>query len=959
VLTGANSYTGGTTISAGTLQLGNGGTTGSIVGNVTDNGTLVFGRGDVATFPGVISGTGALSQAGSGTTILTAANTYTGGTTIDAGTLQLGNGGTTGGIVGNVNDNATLAFNRSDVVTFPGVISGTGALNQIGPGTTVLTGDNTYAGGTTITAGTLQLGNGGATGSIVGDVTDNATLAFNRSDVVTFPGVISGTGGLNQIGAGTTVLTADNTYTGGTVITSGTLQLGNGGTTGSIVGNVTDNGTLAFGRGDVVTFPGVISGTGGLDQIGPGTTILTADNTYSGATNISLGTLAIGDPAHPGAALSGGGPIQVLPGGILGGYGSVTGSVTNQGIIAVANALPAFAGDRAGTFAINGDLVNAGALNLASSSTIGNVLAVHGNYTGNGGTLVLNTLLNAGGPLSNQSSDRLLINGNASGITTIQVNPSGAGVMTNTTGVGPARVQGISIVQVGGSSSAGAFQLANGYVASSSGLAYRLFQFGPGSSFGPADPTQNLIGGGSNNWDYRLESSFVTNGPSTRLEVAPQVASYVTIPTALFNIGFENLDSLHRRLGEIRDDQIEGRAQQDEVFVRAFGQTFNYTSNQSFSNFGFNSQQDYAAIQAGNNWIATDDPRGTLRLGLVGTIGRLWFQPSSADGPSSGVFNEETLAGTITWQARNGWYVDGIIAGGMFDGTVSTTARGQVFGTNGTTIATSIETGYPIPIVDKLAIEPELQGVYQHLDFPQRTDADGIGVNLGTPNQGILRAGVRLLDRVTTNDGTLVTPYLKANLLQGLGGGNSVQLSNVSFPIGDFGTAVQLGAGANGTLSRNVSLYGDVSWQNQIGNGGFRGWAFNGGLRYAFGSPPVLPPPVPAPPTIARTYLVFFYWDKADLTDRARQIVAEAAANSRKVQLTRIAVDGYADTSGTHRYNQRLSVRRAQAVADELERDGVPRDVIDIHGFGDTHLLVPTGPGVRNAHNRRVEIIFR
>ena len=132
MLTGANSYTGGTTISAGTLQLGNGGTTGSIVGNVTDNGTLVFGRGDMVTFPGVISGTGGISQAGSGTTILTAANSYTGGTTINAGTLQLGNGGTTGSIVGNVNDNATLAFNRSDAVTFPGVISGTGALSQIG-----------------------------------------------------------------------------------------------------------------------------------------------------------------------------------------------------------------------------------------------------------------------------------------------------------------------------------------------------------------------------------------------------------------------------------------------------------------------------------------------------------------------------------------------------------------------------------------------------------------------------------------------------------------------------------------------------------------------------------------------------------------------------------------------------------------------------------------------------------
>ncbi len=71
---------------------------------------------------------------------------------------------------------------------------------------------------------------------------------------------------------------------------------------------------------------------------------------------------------------------------------------------------------------------------------------------------------------------------------------------------------------------------------------------------------------------------------------------------------------------------------------------------------------------------------------------------------------------------------------------------------------------------------------------------------------------------------------------------------------------------------------------------------------------------------------MFFYWDKADLTERARQIVAEAAANAHKLPLTRIEVDGYTDTSGTHRYNQRLSIRRAKAVADELERDGVPRE---------------------------------
>jgi outer membrane protein OmpA-like peptidoglycan-associated protein len=135
------------------------------------------------------------------------------------------------------------------------------------------------------------------------------------------------------------------------------------------------------------------------------------------------------------------------------------------------------------------------------------------------------------------------------------------------------------------------------------------------------------------------------------------------------------------------------------------------------------------------------------------------------------------------------------------------------------------------------------------------------------------------------------------------------------------------------------------------------------GLRYSFGAPPapVVAPAAARAPAVApaRSYLVFFDWDKATLTDRARQIISEAASNTTKVQYTRIEVNGYTDTSGTPQYNQGLSVRRAQTVAEELVKDGVPETAISIQGFGETHLLVPTGPGVREPQNRRVEIVIR
>jgi outer membrane protein OmpA-like peptidoglycan-associated protein len=139
------------------------------------------------------------------------------------------------------------------------------------------------------------------------------------------------------------------------------------------------------------------------------------------------------------------------------------------------------------------------------------------------------------------------------------------------------------------------------------------------------------------------------------------------------------------------------------------------------------------------------------------------------------------------------------------------------------------------------------------------------------------------------------------------------------------------------------------------------------GARYQLFSPqPVPPAPAPAPapvaspaPAPAKTYLVFFDWDKSDLTPRATQVIAQAASDSHTNNVTTLDVSGYTDTSGTAQYNQGLSERRAKSVAAQLVTDGVPQSEISIHAFGETHLLVPTGPGVREPQNRRVEIVLQ
>jgi len=132
------------------------------------------------------------------------------------------------------------------------------------------------------------------------------------------------------------------------------------------------------------------------------------------------------------------------------------------------------------------------------------------------------------------------------------------------------------------------------------------------------------------------------------------------------------------------------------------------------------------------------------------------------------------------------------------------------------------------------------------------------------------------------------------------------------------------------------------------------------GIRYAFNAAPAAVMAAPAAVAPAgKSFLVFFDWDKSTLTDRARGIIKEAAMTSKSTAHTVVEVKGYADTSGNPSYNQGISMRRAQTVAAELVRNGVAKGAIAIKAFGDTVLLVPTGPGVREPQNRRVEIIIR
>ncbi len=313
----------------------------------------------------LITGTNGLIKAGPGKLTLANNNTYSGGTTISIGTLQIGNGGTSGSLGdGDVLNNGSLVYNRSDNVTVTNFISGSGNFAQAGGGTVTLTADNTYSGGTTVSSGTLQVGNGGTTGSLgSGGVTNNGTLAFNRSDAITIDNFITGSGNLQQLGPNLLTLTANNNYSGTTTISSNSaIQVGNGGTTGTLgSGAVINNGALAFNRSDTLTVSNTISGTGNLTNAGNGTTILTANNSYSGLTVIAAGTLQVGNGGSTGSL----GTNQVINNGAL--------AFNRTNDFTVANLITgsgSVAHDGTGTLTLSGTNTFSGGLSVNNGGTL-------------------------------------------------------------------------------------------------------------------------------------------------------------------------------------------------------------------------------------------------------------------------------------------------------------------------------------------------------------------------------------------------------------------------------------------------------------------------------------------------------------------------------------------------------------------------------------------------------------
>lgn len=376
-LTGVNSYANRTLIAGGTLALAGAGTLGA--------GNLIVAPGTV--FDISQTNTGArIVQLNSGPagTIALGSKVLTLGLTASfsdwSGTIT--DGGIGGGIGGRV-----VITAPAGAVRFFGANSYTGG-TTIASGTLELNGNGSlHAGGAvTINAGLFNITGLAGTGTTIGDLSGAGSIWLGAKSLTLGTGndstsfaTISGTGGsLVKAGTGTFVFAGGATHTGGTTIAAGTLQLGDGSLFGSIAGDILNNGTLAFNRAGEQAFDGVISGTGAVNQIGGGTTILTGTNSYAGTTTVSNGTLRINGNQSAATGLT-----RVLNGGTLGGAGTIGGSVT------VADGGTLAPGNSPGTLTIAGNLALSAGSRLAfefgqanlAGGALNDLINVRGNLT--------------------------------------------------------------------------------------------------------------------------------------------------------------------------------------------------------------------------------------------------------------------------------------------------------------------------------------------------------------------------------------------------------------------------------------------------------------------------------------------------------------------------------------------------------------------------------------------------
>ncbi|MBJ8888962.1 autotransporter outer membrane beta-barrel domain-containing protein [Citrobacter sp. FDAARGOS_156] len=660
--------------------------------------------------------------------------------------------------------------------TIDSVIRGTGGLNKGDLGTLILTGNNTYSGGTTITSGTLQVAGDTNLGAAETGITFNGgTLkygeAFDTARQVTLESgggtfdtnghdvslltEVEGNGQLTKTGKGSLTLTLDNTYTGGTTIEQGVLQLGTGGTIGSIEGDIVDNGVLNVNRADTLALSGNISGEGQLHQTGSGTTELQGQNSYSGATLITSGVLQAGDTNTLSAASH----HYVVAGTTLNtqGYNQTVAGLSNGGDVSLIGQQP------------------------------GTTLTVKGDYAGEKGTINMAAIQNGSGA---GIADRLIIDGGkASGSTLLDVDGSGLGAPT--VGDGIEVVTALNGATTTAQTSRDAFHLAAERMAAGA-FEYQLH-------------AGNAQGQGEN-WYLRSE-------------YRPETMLYSGLASVVRQGDISLLGNMHQRMG----DEVKPGLDEDN---RAWARMIGYSGKTKLDDAaGTQTSSHTMGIQVGVDMYANESWKAGMYTSILDIDSNVKGSKTGSNGKGGNIDdNAFYVGGYATWFSGDGMYVDNVLQYGNHKSRLSASGNNGSYTVKGNTLTASTEVGKAFRLgASAWSLEPQAQLIYQYSDFDNST-LDGVTqtrVNMDTADSFTARLGVRLVADYDTNHGKF-QPYGRVNVWQGLGSKDKTHFSNAvattTLESSQQYSSTEVAAGLSWSIDRNLQVYGELGTQFSNGS---------------------------------------------------------------------------------------------------------------------------------------------
>ncbi|WP_080097933.1 autotransporter outer membrane beta-barrel domain-containing protein [Salmonella enterica] len=706
-----------------------------------------------------------LTKEGAGTLILSGDNDYSGGTTINEGTLVAAS--TTALGTGLVDNNATLVLDAdSEVSAAGGITTHSGATTQLALGTSLDLGDSALIqeDGSTLNvelnSDSVQPLITGGSATLGGDlVVSDASLQARASDaefqsfklmdmdsdisgdftsltmnLTDKPDYLTVTGAINPQDQSEYLLTEGLSWNA--TATSATPA----------------HGTFTLGAGDsfeVTSVLGDKTGNGDWDgktltKLGAGKLMLSGANTYTGDTNVQEGTLWLSGDGTIGE-MGSQQAVNVASGATFGGSNGTTvnGKVTNEGMLVFGDS------DETGAiFTLNGDLINMGTMTSGSSaSTPGNTLYVDGNYTGNGGSLYLNTVLGD----DDSATDKLVITGDASGTTELYINGIGDGAQTT---------NGIEVVDVGGVSTSDAFVLKNEVNASL--YTYRLY-------WNESDNDWYLASKAQSDDDDSGGDVTPSDGGDDGGDVAPQyradIGAYMGNQWMARNLQMQTLYDREGSQYRNADGSVWARFKAGKAESEAVSGNIDMDSN-------------YSQFQLGGDILAWGNGQQSITVGVMasyinadtdstgnrGADGSQFTSSANVDGYNLGIY--------ATWFAdaktHSGAYVDSWYQYGFYNNSVESGDAGSE-SYDSTANAVSLETGYRYDIAlnngNTVSLTPQAQVVWQNYSADSVKDNYGTRIDGQDGDSWTTRLGLRVDGKLYKGSRTVIQPFAEANWL--------------------------------------------------------------------------------------------------------------------------------------------------------------------------------------------------